>query len=696
MNSADPGPSALPYGPEPAHPALSPNPDGKLPGHTGRRGRRFWCALAAGSVAIVLGIGGIALVRVTDGSPADVDVPAAAADVAAAVRAQPVTSVHVSFFDPQGMALDGRLTVTGDGMAAGTFADAVAGRAEFVAGDGVEAVRGDAAWWARRSPKQVSGLKDRWVEPDKHASPVDISVFGPAGLAGLVEHVRDGGAPTAETEPVDGQAVTGLERDGWTALFTRATPHTLVWVGGPMGRGSPVRPAVAADVAGGFRPAALSGPGIDRYAAEPFPVPTPPYLSISVSTPEENAEQKTRQLSLRVLPPISAAPADVATQAPPREAEMVPKAPAFEAKINARTCTGPTCSWSVTVTNTGEASGEAAVIMSVTPGMPPRTVSVGQLRPGQSRTTPVQSFANPAPRIPGRTTSVTGQFAADVYSPQVHGPDRAMVQRVRRKGLDPAGSTVLNGLDPAELASVIRALDVMSRSPEFSRSRVLRAAENAVQMGALPELRALVQSGRLENPEVLVEKLQNLTYEFDPDPDAEQPAKDQIGYRREIQIAADTLRRDPQARVTLDGVERVDRRDYTVDVLIKTVEKGAPKTIAVQAKSVSSRKVPGHLNTALRQLNGRSGVNLATGVAEAAPPGSVRVALLYLEPYSEVWHAADRAGLERRLSRVRNSILPDWCVDGTAQADEIVMVNQSGTHRWTKEQFNALLDGACA
>ncbi len=36
-------------------------------------------------------------------------------------------------------------------------------------------------------------------------------------------------------------------------------------------------------------------------------------------------------------------------------------------------------------------------------------------------------------------------------------------------------------------------------------------------------------------------------------------------------------------------------------------------------------------------------------------------------------------------------------INGTAQADEVLIVNQLGTHRWTKEQMNALLDvsGQC-
>ena len=100
-----------------------------------------------------------------------------------------------------------------------------------------------------------------------------------------------------------------------------------------------------------------------------------------------------------------------------------------------------------------------------------------------------------------------------------------------------------------------------------------------------------------------------------------------------------------------------------------------------------------NLRSALRQLNGRNRVAVSTGVAEQAPPDSKRIALIYLEPAAGWLHAADRAGLERKLTgNGRSSLLADWCVNGTAQADEVLIVNQSGTHRWSKDQCNALLN----
>ncbi|BCY12316.1 hypothetical protein [Actinoplanes sp. L3-i22] len=73
--------------------------------------------------------------------------------------------------------------------------------------------------------------------------------------------------------------------------------------------------------------------------------------------------------------------------------------------------------------------------------------------------------------------------------------------------------------------------------------------------------------------------------------------------------------------------------------------------------------------------------------------------LIYLEPGAGWVHATDRASLERRLSGSgRAEILKAWCMDDTAGAEELLIVNQLGTHRWTKEQMNALLriSGNCA
>lgn len=609
-------------------------------------------------------------------------------EAVAALRQQPATAVQVGYFDPRGSSITGSFTVTADGTASGKLTDPVTGAADYVAGDGEVAVRGDTAWWSRRAPKQVGGVQKRWVTPTVSPFPVDVpAAFGPAGLADTVQRILDGGTPAPVDGGFRGRPATGFERDGWTVLLTEASPHRVLWLGGPLTAIGPIKPVRLTNSKPGF-----------RYAFSPLAVPEPPYVSVTVPDVPAGAERTTREAVAKVLPPAAPA-AGQATAPPPEQAAVIPKAPAFEATVNAGNCTGPTCSWTVTVTNTGNAAGQASVIATASPGMPTRTIVVGTLKPGQSRTTPPMTFPNPAPAVPGRNTQVSLTFTADVFSPQLNGPAPAAESRLRNRGLDPATSTTLRQLDPAQYATALKALDVMSRRSGFNPATVMGGVEKAITQGALPELQALVRSGRLENPQDLAEKLNNLTFEIDPDPSAPQPADDRIGYRREIQVAAQTLRTDPNARVLLDGVQRVNGRNYRVDVLIRhPASSGSPDT-AIQAKTVSSTKLVGNLKTALKQLNGRGGVDRAIGAAESAPPGSTRVALLFLEPAAGRFHAASRADLERLLGRVaRSDVMKDWCVDGRAQADEVVMVNQVGTHRWTKAQMSAVLrvDVPCA
>lgn len=149
----------------------------------------------------------------------------------------------------------------------------------------------------------------------------------------------------------------------------------------------------------------------------------------------------------------------------------------------------------------------------------------------------------------------------------------------------------------------------------------------------------------------------------------------------------------------LDGAERVGGRNYKVDVLIRKNGSQRSRDVAIQIKTVSSDRLASNLKTALKQLNGRSGIDPAIGAPESAPPGSTRVALIYLEPAAWSMHAMGRADLEWVLGRrSRNEVLKDWCFNGKAQADEVVIVNQAGTHRWTRDQMNTLLrvDGLCA
>ncbi|GLW27972.1 hypothetical protein [Actinoplanes regularis] len=622
---------------------------------------------------------------------------------------QSATAVEVTYADPDGESISGKFTLDDELNATGTITDPVAGAADLVEYTAYSAVRGDADWWSRRNPDQAGALRKKWATPSADPFPVELTGnFDPGSLAHLLTQVRDHGTVIPVEDPFRGRRVAGMTWNGWSVLVTTESPQTLVWLGGPITRSGPIKPVSWARPQAGPRSATptafhptsayAGGPHPARYALAPVAVPQPPYVSVTVNDAPDGAAQSVQRAVAKVLPEAARSGGLPAPEEPPVEGSVLPKLPHFESTVNATNCTTPTCRWTVTVTNTGTAAGRASVVATVSPGMPTRTISIGTLQPGESRTTAPMTFANPAPRVAGRTTQVPVDYTADIFSPDLAGASAAVINRLRSRGIEIPNASILNNGDEVQKAIAYRALDVMSGRAGFRPGKVLAAVENAFRQNAVPELQTLTQSGRLENPQDLAEKLSQLDFEIDPDPTAPQPDKGRIGFRREVQVAVTTLRADPRARVLLDGVKAVGGRRYRVDLLVERAVSGRTETEAFQIKTVSSDKLNANLRTALRQLNGRNPAASSTGVAEHAPPGSRRIALIYLEPAAGWIQAADRAGLERKLTGSgRSSLLADWCVDGTAQADEVLIVNQLGTHRWSKEQMNALLDvsGQC-
>ncbi|MFD0818514.1 hypothetical protein ACFQ0D_09355 [Micromonospora zhanjiangensis] len=95
----------------------------------------------------------------------------------------------MTYRDAGGHTINGQFTITGDNLASGTITDPLGGRADLVVRAGTSAVRGDADWWARRSPKQVHAITGQWVRPEPGvAFPFDIAaVLNPTALARRVE-----------------------------------------------------------------------------------------------------------------------------------------------------------------------------------------------------------------------------------------------------------------------------------------------------------------------------------------------------------------------------------------------------------------------------------------------------------------------------------------------------------------------------
>ncbi|BCJ41075.1 hypothetical protein GCM10010168_46270 [Actinoplanes ianthinogenes] len=576
-------------------------------------------------LVVLAAAGGLVYLQTrSDSSP---DPKAAAAQAATALRGQDATSLKVSFFDQTGLDVTGDLTVTAGGTAQGTLTDAGGGKADFRAARADTAVRGDKAWWARRDAARVAALQGVWVRPKGLAFPVETAALQPDSLAGMIDWVRSGGTAATDVRTVAGQPVVGLRRGGWTFLFSSAEPHRLVWFGGAVQDRAPIAP---------LQP----GKPINYRSSQLTP-PTPPYVSALVNPPPENAEV-----------------ADFPDAAVVEE-NATAKRPAFEVEVNATTCRTTTCTWSVTVTNTGTAAGKASVVASVSPGMTQTQVtSLGTLQPGAIATTATMSFRNPAPT----NQDVSADYRAEVFTEQLHGPNLKVMRRLQEDGVVVGRSELLSGLDPSQLPTVLLALDAMRKAPHFDADKAVQAMEDTVTYGGLPEVGELIGSGRLENPEILYPKLQNLIFEYDTGAPGT-PVHEKLGSRRQLQIAAAMLRQDPQARVALDGTEVVDGKKYRADVLVHS----GRQTVAIQTKSVSSDSVSTNLQSAVKELQ------------QGAPPGSSRAVWLYLEAPAGYPHAAARDYFDATFRKAGS----DLC----KRVDEVVVVNQSGVQRWTKQQL---------
>jgi hypothetical protein len=143
-------------------------------------------------------------------------------------------------------------TVTGDfiltasGYATGTIKDNYGfDQAEFLASPTVSAVRGDVDWWARRAPRQISQLADRWIHLDRDidwinpdqggAFAVDIvDTFNPNGLADVIRAI----APLASvdmSEVSDDYDIFGritVTAGKWTVGLHGSAPHDVssIWM----------------------------------------------------------------------------------------------------------------------------------------------------------------------------------------------------------------------------------------------------------------------------------------------------------------------------------------------------------------------------------------------------------------------------------------------------------------------------------
>jgi hypothetical protein len=675
---------------------LQPPPGLAPPPPKGPPNKRRWVifgVVAALVLLLVVGGGITAAVAVSNHAKSvKASSPSGVTNTAAdAVAKMPAVHASLDFVDVDGGTVHADVTVTANGDTAGTVTDPVAGKADVLVSGGTTLVRGDKDWWARRAPKSISALADKWVRPKAGvAFPFDLAgALKPGALADLTRKLATAAQTDKSTDSVGGTNVITVVSGQWTALLTADKSHRLVWLGGPVRAGALARPASVQQGPGRLLPAYLSDP-----APPPaLPVAQPPYVSITPTPGQPNGVQSA---IANVLPqasaPAGAQPtAGPAASAPtslndlPAQADATPKFAAFDLTINATDCYSAVCSWTVTVTNTGDAPGDATVYATVIPGMPVRAVPLGTLAPSAQATTPPMTFGNPAPPPrPGQTTRITVNYQAWVYSSTLLGPDPQRAQNLRNRGIDP--TTDVPQVDQGYMPTVLGALDLMTQQAPNGQSaanqNALDAINAAINAGMLPDVKALVDSGRLQNPQDLADKLIQAK-----DTTAQSGTDGEIGYRREIEQAAAIVQRDPSAKVILDGYllnAQTGEKDGA-DILDTT------NKIAYQVKAITGNRVNAAIKLAVDQLNGARGVNSQTGVRQQAPPGYAKVALIFVEPNSPL-REKTKDEWERHIQRAQNLSLCDAA--GTPVIDRLILQTPRGTFDWPKDQF-ARLGGGC-
>lgn len=545
---------------------LPPRPAaGRLPPRPPARG---WWVLIGAVLAVctlvccggaALGVGYYGWTRATT-TPTE-----AAGEAASALRGAPAVAVSAWATDTAGRSVRGTFTVTADRSASGSVADPGEGAAQYVATGGKEAVRADTAWWGHRAPRAADGGRDRWIRPERGlAFPVDVAAtFGPRALAGTIDALLANARETdteAETT-LGGRRVRTLVSGDWTLYASADGPPRIVRMAGPLRPGGPIRPALAS---GRAQVVPAVGSRLDGPDYQPVDgAVEPPYIAIEPKAAGPAAARTVQAAIAKVVePPATAAPSAPGAPSAPRAPRTGPSAldgtppqesaqplpAAFTTRVLTSFCSTPVCSWSVVVTNTGGSPGSGTVYASVTPGMGVTPKPFGPLAPGQSATFPY-TFPNPAPQIPGRTTRVQVSYEAWTYSGSLDGPDPKVPQRLLARGIDPRSIQELQQLGGAYRPVGQKFLDLTTAkvppdsTQERFNERAVAAMTSMIKNGLLPEVRAILESGRLADPAVLVDKLNQI--KSNPYPYAypsTEPDQNGIGVRREIEQLAAELR----------------------------------------------------------------------------------------------------------------------------------------------------------
>ncbi|WP_055704971.1 DNA/RNA non-specific endonuclease [Streptomyces puniciscabiei] len=562
------------------------------------------------------------------------------------------------------------LTVNSAGQASGTLSEPVTGKSTLAWSGDQLYLKGDSAFWAKQNPQFGHDLTStgHWVAPQKRSGYYMLDSFGvnvgsltPASLAALVRKVTsDPEAVRQDGATFQGRKAVAYTSQGWTVVLAADSPYPVLAIGGDPGHDGPVKSAV-------WHSAQRTGQAAEPadYRTNAVPADDSDFSSYLVLEPKPAT---TKQAAVARTATASA----VATAVPPAtSAEAVSKTmgPAFTITSNdAYLCTTDPCSYSYTVTNSGDQAGAATLFLSL-PRVPDQPHPLGTLQPKRSKT-----VSGTRPNIAwgtGRTVNHTDY--AWVYSTAEYGPDPKVGSRLHARNLRPSDLSFSTPLQP----TVAGLLDAMTKdrptSDTEAGSKATDAIEKANDQGELPDLGEIVDSGRLGNPQDLREIL---------------PTTDKVDNQRVLQQIALLLQTDPHAHVTWTTPSTAGGTTPPADYLYTTTEQGQQVQRAVKAETVRS---PAELGTQARlgaaQLNGAP-LDSGSANGQKVRSGYERVLRLDLEPFvGPLLDLATTQDLEHSLStgqqfqQLRDSLCEPN--SGGPRIDRLVIVNAAGTHQWT-------------
>ncbi|MGW2304476.1 DNA/RNA non-specific endonuclease [Streptomyces sp. NPDC001809] len=561
------------------------------------------------------------------------------------------------------------LTVDSTGKASGTLSEPVVGKSALAWSGDQLYLKGDASFWAQQDPQYGRDVTSagRWIKSEKREGyymldsfAVNVGSLTPASLATLVRQVTsDPEAVREDGATLQGRTAVAYTSEGWTVVLAAESPYPVLAIGGVPSHDDPVKPAV-------WHPAGRTGPAVKPAGHRANAVADDDLFSSYLTLVPKPAT--TEQVnSVRTTTATA-----VATAVPPAtSAEAVSKTmgPAFTTTSNTGGwCTTNPCSYSFTVTNSGDQAGEATLYLTM-PQVPTVPRPLGILKPKQSKT-----VSGTRPNIAwgtGRTVHHTD--SAWVYSTAEYGPDPEIGSRLHARNLRPGDLSYSTPLQP----TVAGLLDAMTKDRPTSDTEAGDEASDALsaadRQGALPDLGKIVGSGRLNNPQDLRKIL---------------PTTDKVDNRRVLQQIAQLLQADPHAHVTWTAPPTTGDTTPPADYLYTTTEQGHQVKRAVKAETVRS---PAELGSKARlgsaQLNGEQ-PGSGTVRGQKVRPGYERALRLDLEPFAgPLLNLATTQDLEHSLSTspqfqpLRDSLCePDG---GGPRVDRLIIVNGSGTHQWT-------------